>query len=267
MKTTLLIDGDVEVFKAATVSQENIDWGNGVSVDLDEQGAESYLDSALSHYSDVLDTDQIIVCLTDKDNWRKKLWPDYKANRKDIARPLLLSHCRDYLARHYRTECWPRLEADDVMGILSTTIPKSIVVSVDKDMRGVPCRLFNPGKPELGVVSISPLEAFRWHMMQTLMGDATDGYKGCPGIGLKKAAAIIDEACSDELPQRGSVIDSVYDHKLIEEKIWKAVMDTYQAKKRTVCEARLNARLAYILRHPREYSRETHKMRLWQPPL
>ena len=266
--TTILVDGDGEAYKAACVNQENIDWGDdGISVDVNKTGAEDYLVSALSRYRDVLDADRVVVCLSDTANWRKELWPDYKANRRDVARPLLLDRCKAFLTDNYETERWPRLEADDVMGVLSQTIPGSVIVSVDKDMRTIPCSLFNPGRPEGGVVSVSIVDAFRWHMTQTLMGDPSDGIKGCPGIGPKKAANIVDQCLSDPNGKRCSAADAIFDFMQEREKTWKAVVKTYESKGLTAENALLNARLTYILREPNEYNRKTAKLRLWRPPI
>ena len=34
-------------------------------------------------------------------------------------------------------------------------------------------------------VEITPDEGARWHLIQTMAGDNTDGYSGVPGIGIK----------------------------------------------------------------------------------
>ena len=265
-KVTLLIDGDVEAFKAASVSQESIDWGDeDESMDLDKEGARDYLVSALSHYQKHLKAPEIIICLTHECNWRKELCPDYKANRKDAARPLLLQYCREFLASHYRVECWPRLEADDVMGILSQSIRNSIIVSVDKDMKTIPCRLFNPGRSNEGVVTITPTDAFINHMYQTLTGDSTDGFKGCPGIGPKKATKILREA-TPELDSPGSVWDQTIDFENGKVNVWNAVVNSFVSSELTAEDALMQARLAYILRSPGEYNRKTSKLKLWRPP-
>ncbi len=259
MFVTLLIDGDVEAFKASSVSQEKIDWGDGdVSLDTNAKGAEDYLVSALDHYAEVLEADRLIVCLSSPENWRKELWSEYKANRKDKERPVLIEHCREFLSANYDVECWPRLEADDVMGILSQSIRGSVIVSVDKDMKTIPCRLYNPGRPEEGVVIVDDVMAHEWHMTQTLTGDAVDGYKGCPGIGPKKAERIIREVFDE--------VNPVQNYSTWRSELWKAVKRQYAEKSLTDADALLNARLAYILRRPGEYNQQTAKLKLWQPP-
>ena len=83
------------------------------------------------------------------------------------------------------------LEADDVLGIIATMPEnkgKVTVVSDDKDLKTVgPSRLYRPMTDEL--LEISEADADRYFLTQVLTGDVTDGYKGIPGIGPKKAEA------------------------------------------------------------------------------
>lgn len=257
-KAVLLIDGDSVAFKAACANQQSTDWGDGVSVDVDHKGAEAHMASALASYQDALNVDRMIVCLGGGDNWRKKLWPAYKANRKDKERPILLPHCYQHLTDNYEVEAWPRLEADDVMGILATTIKDSIIVSVDKDMRSVPCRLYNPGKPEEGIVWVDEVMAHEWHMKQTLMGDTADGYSGVPGIGPKKAEKIVRTVFEN--------VDPIRNYSAWRIELWKAVVNSFVSSELTPEDALMQARMAYILRHPHEYNRKTSKLKLWRPP-
>jgi DNA polymerase-1 len=106
----------------------------------------------------------------------------------------MLMWAKEYLAQEYPSFIRPRLEADDCMGILATNSKllgssyegdQIIMCSEDKDMRTIPGFLYNPNQPQLGVISISEEDANRFHMWQTLTGDQTDGYPGCPGIGPK----------------------------------------------------------------------------------
>ena len=42
-------------------------------------------------------------------------------------------------------------------------------------------------------ISVSKEEGDRWHLIQTLAGDQTDGYGGVPGIGVKRAVTLFEE--------------------------------------------------------------------------
>ena len=76
----------------------------------------------------------------------------------------------------------PQLEADDAMGIYATKLTGNIIVSPDKDMKQIPGKLYNLED----TITITPEEGAKWHLIQTLAGDQTDGYSGVPGIGVKK---------------------------------------------------------------------------------
>ena len=80
----------------------------------------------------------------------------------------------------------PALEADDGLGIIST-MPgneNTIIVSDDKDMLTVPAKVYRPGQDLL--VDVTSDEADKLYM-QTLAGDAVDGYPGIPGVERKES--------------------------------------------------------------------------------
>ena len=82
----------------------------------------------------------------------------------------------------------PELE-DDAMGIYATANPGNIICSPDKDMRQIPGKLYDMKE----TVTIDPVEGAKWHLIQTLAGDQTDGYSGVPGIGIKRAITLFEE--------------------------------------------------------------------------
>ena len=82
----------------------------------------------------------------------------------------------------------PQLEADDAMGIYAK-LTGNIIVSPDKDMRQIPGKLYNLED----TITITPEEGAKWHLIQTLAGDQTDGYSGVPGIGVKRTTTLFRE--------------------------------------------------------------------------
>ncbi|EQB10412.1 hypothetical protein L284_17115 [Novosphingobium lindaniclasticum LE124] len=156
-----------------------------VSHTADFEGAKKDARETLDALVEQLDATDLIICLSDDfSNWRKDIYPLYKTNRAATVRPEHLYDMKDWLAETYPTDRRPRLEADDVMGILSTEPHKGerIIVSADKDMQTVPGLLFNPNKDQF-VREIEPAEAERFMLWQAICGDQTDGYHGCPGAG------------------------------------------------------------------------------------
>lgn len=249
---TILVDADIIAYKAACVAEAKIDFnGDGFrAVAVTPKQARSNADRIIRDLADHLKAAFVVVCLSDPaENFRKQLDPTYKANRKDTVPPVLLREIKEYLGEEYTSFVRPRLEADDVMGILSghpTLVEgEKIMVSEDKDMRTLPGLIYNPNQPQLGVIDVSPLDADRFHLWQTIVGDATDGYPGCPKVGPKShwAEEIISADAED---------------------LWDLVLDAYHSRGLGSEEALLQARLARILR-PIDYNFTTKKIRLWTP--
>lgn len=253
--TTILLDADIVAYKVACVNEQDFDWGDtGSSQYLDYNEARRQVDQLIESYCAATEAHQVMVCLTDKVNFRKQLNPSYKHNRKDVVPPALLAWTKEYLADEYRSFIRPRLEADDVMGILATSGDrfikgKKIIVSEDKDMRTIPSLLYNPNHPDLGVQKISNLDAKRFHMWQTVVGDATDGYPGCPGIG---AGGRFVEYAPDILFATSPM------------ELWDLVLMAYASKGLTEDDAILQARMARILQDG-DFNYKTKGIRLWNP--
>lgn len=253
MNVTLLLDTDIVAYQFSAAAQKAYQWDEDTrSVDITKSDKQIMLETVayIEAIQETIKADNVIVCLSDpKYNFRKDVLASYKGNRQG-PKPEKLMWIKDELARRYESFLKPTLEADDVMGILSThprLLPgKKVIVSIDKDMKTIPGWLFNPDKDKEPWL-VSEEEANWWHMYQTLTGDTTDGYKGCPKIGDKKAREILD-SCRDS--------DQPY---------WPAVVDAYAAKGLTEEDALVQARCARILRHS-DYNFKTKEPILWTPP-
>lgn len=255
MDITILIDADIVAYKASIVNEKHFDFGDtGQAEFVDHDGCIRNVDNLIGGYADKLKANRIIICLSDpKVNFRKELNPTYKHNRKDVVPPQLLSWIKEYLENEYVSFRRPRLEADDIMGILATSGDRfiqgdRIIVSEDKDMRTVPARIFNPNHADLGVLDISNLDAKRFHMWQTVVGDPTDGYPGCPGVG--KGGRFVEWA-PDILGAD-------------EDELWDLVLGAYASKGFTEDDAIMQARMARILQDG-DYNYKTKGIRLWNP--
>lgn len=255
MAGTLLIDADIPAYAIAAKCETTADFGEDyeLAVDLSPEQIEDMVTEEIEWCMKKTKCDQVIVALSDPTTpgyFRRELEPTYKMTTGRAARkPELLQSVKNHLADRYKYYVRPRLEADDVLGILAThpylIEGRKVICSADKDLRTIPAPVFNPQKPELGVMDIDPLDADRFHMYQTIVGDTTDGYPGCPGIGEKSPfAEEIIEADRNEL--------------------WDIVLDAYASKGRTEDDAILQARMARILR-AEDYNFKTHKIKLWNP--
>jgi 5'-3' exonuclease len=247
--TTALIDADILVYQAAASAEQPIKWDDDLwTLHAYESDA---ITKFLEHLSAVLakvETDRYILAFSDTENWRKQVLPTYKSNRSGTRKPMVLKALREWAMETHPFEMWPTLEGDDVIGILATGKkfkPGEVVIcSLDKDFKTIPGRHYNFGRDEFFNIDVE--QADYWHMIQTLTGDSTDGYAGCPGCGPKTAERILETLHPDDY--------------------WKAVVKAYAAAGLSEDEALVQARVARICRSS-DYNFKSKKVKLWTPPV
>jgi 5'-3' exonuclease len=166
-----------------------------------------------------------------KHTWRRKLYPDYKANRDESDS-----------SKDGGEEIWVQLrriqqivellgipvftikefEADDIIATLArkgaSDDVEAVIVSKDHDLHqvvGTNCRMLDPNSNEW----ITPREVMTcWGVppskvpeVKALMGDKGDNIPGIRGIGLKKASAAIQQYGTAK-----AVIDAVREGKIFQ---------------------------------------------------
>jgi len=238
---TLLIDGDLYLYRAAASCEEETDWGDDIwSLTTDLKAAKKAFLNRLEEFKEVLDVQDVVITLSGTNNFRKQVEPTYKLGRKKVRKPVGYPALVQWVKETFDYILVDCLEADDVMGILgSVQGTKAIVVSDDKDMKSVPSVLYRPVTEEL--LRISPEEADRYFLTQTLQGDPTDGYAGCPKVGPKTAEKILGSHPN-----------------------WNAVVQAYQKANLTAEYALTQARLARILRFD-GWDEDEQAVKLWEP--
>lgn len=202
-KPTLIIDADILAYQGASGAETVTNWGvdddDGCEwqVVADEKSARKYVTNTIEELRDNLDADKVVLALSDTVNWRKDILPTYKGNRDSFRRPIILPHVRAYIRD--KLDGWqrPKLEGDDLLGILSGLHSKfpgeKIMVTKDKDMSTLPGLHYRMHQDILGVFEVSTKEADLFHLKQGLAGDPTDGYTGCPGMGMTTAEEFLKE--------------------------------------------------------------------------
>jgi len=245
-KSTALIDGDIYAYRYAFKNTQTFDWGDTQSELADLDQAKADIDKSFEQLSRELNTVNLIVCLSSMTNFRKQINPNYKANRKSVPKPTLLTDIRKFFIMEYPVKLWDGLEADDVMGILATdkksSSGKRIIVSTDKDMLTIPGRVYNPRTKKLR--RITKDEADYNFYRQVLMGDPVDNYSGVPRVGPVRADKILQEVALEEY--------------------WEACLSAFLGVGLTEEDALLNARMARILR-VEDFNFETRRPILWTP--
>ena len=174
-----------------------------------------FISSFLKLTSHFKECDIIAALDSGRDTFRKKEYPKYKANRKEIDPelreqfPLIAPMLEALNVPSIRK---PGYEADDIIASLCGyhTDREIIIVSTDKDLMQLANekvalydtfknRILGPAevKEKLGVAPKQVKE------LLALMGDAADNIPGLPGIGIKTAAKLLN-AFDD--------IDGIYQH-------------------------------------------------------
>jgi len=234
----LLIDADVLIYTSAATHEvaEEVEpgyWTWHVEERLVQKTIRDKIDWLMKN----LEGTEYHLCLSDVSNFRRDLAGTYKGKRSNLRRPILLKKLRqDFIDRG--AIVYPNLEADDVMGILATTWEDTIIVSIDKDLKTIPGKYFKD--TELGIQDISVEQADYYHLYQTLIGDAIDGYGGIRGVGPVAA------------------------HKILKEPSWEAVLKAFIKAGYTEDYALQQARMARILRAS-DWNNETKEPILWTP--
>jgi hypothetical protein len=192
MSLTLLVDADPICYKAAQAAEEELEFSADLTLILGNfKRGKAIVKQELKKLSERFDTGQIILYFTGSKNFRKLVDPTYKGHRIK-RKPAGYSKLKNWCMNTWESYLEDCLEADDLLGIDATSgkYTSFVLCSPDKDLRQIPCRLFD-GKEE---VDITPEDGERKLWEQVLTGDQTDGYKGVPGIGAKRAADILNKA-------------------------------------------------------------------------
>tara|TARA_R100000152_G_C6747933_1_gene171503 strand:+ start:408 stop:1160 length:753 start_codon:yes stop_codon:yes gene_type:complete len=242
-KRVLLIDGDVVAYKTACATEKATHWGDDIwTLHCDAQEARGYAEGLMMDYLTELEADEYRIALSDISNFRKRINPDYKSNRKNRRKPLCYNEIKLWMRVSQGACILPTLEADDLLGIWATedTTEDRIIVSIDKDFKTIPSKRWNPDKPEEGVLQQTKEQANYFHLIQTLAGDSTDGYTGVPRVGPVTADRILGGECS-----------------------WEKVVEAYEEYGLNEDVALMNARMARILRNGEWKSKTGAK--LWTP--
>lgn len=244
--TVALIDGDILAYQAAIVSEKETDWGDGLwTLHAFEDEAMTAFETTLNGILNKVGTESSIIFFSDSKNWRKDVLPTYKSNRSGTRKPMLLQFIRRWAMDRFVCGLKDTLEGDDLLGITATQEPKGdyVICTIDKDLKTIPGKHYNFGKEEF--FEIDEDTADYWHMIQTLTGDVTDGYSGCPGVGIKTAEKLLQSVSSHDR--------------------WDVVVKAYAKAGFGEEEALTQARVARILRAS-EYDQDTGTVKLWEPP-
>ena len=235
----LLIDADYIVYKSCAAAETEVDFGDDVIL-VTSNFSDAYK-ATVGELTKIRDKfgsfSDLILFFSDTKNFRKKIMPEYKGHR-NRKKPCGYKRVIKALKDNYEVIVMPELEADDALGIYATKNSGNIIVSPDKDMKQIPGKLYNLDEE----FTITEAEGAKWHLIQSLAGDQTDGYSGVPGIGVKRAETLFKK----------------------EGYSWKTVAQAFVDKGLNEYTAITNARLARILTVD-DYDFNKKEPILWSP--
>lgn len=227
-----LIDMDLVVFRCAASAEND-------SFEIAKYRAEELLDNILVKAN----ATQYRAFLSSGSNFRKTIYPEYKANRT-AEKPIHLKGLQDYALEMMQAErAEDGLEADDMLGIFQDSANlTTIICSLDKDLLQVEGEHYQWAigtskwsKPDTYITQ-SKIEGLRLFYEQCLKGDRSDNVKGIDGIGPKTATKMLSKCTS-------------------EKEMFDTVKQAYSNDK----EFLMNAQCLWVLRQDRESFEERFK--------
>lgn len=225
---TALIDADIVAYNCAASAE-----GDPVEV------AYLRVSDMMNNILDTTGADTFRAFISGGNNFRYQVYPEYKANRKDMVDPRWRAACKEFLVQEWDAEVTDGHEADDAMGIHQNG--STIICTIDKDLDMVPGLHYSWPIVRGGLVvregriyEVNQIEGLRSFYRSLLVGDRVDNIIGVAGIGKTKAPRYID-------------------HLETEQEMYEVVRDLYQDDERL----HMNARCLWILRE---------EGAVWQPP-
>ncbi len=254
----LLIDSDSLCYaNAFAVEEKNPFTGEAEVVENGENYLRSKLDEQINTIMDDSGATDYKMFLTGHGDFRKDLNTDYKANRSDMRRPLLLPFARQHLIDTHFAIVVDGMEADDMVCIeqqacLDTGVD-SCIAHIDKDIdqqEGKHHRWSIFGKPSINY-NITQEEGLCKLYIQALVGDKVDNimyycdtegsgtFKKRYGLGQKTAEKYL-EVHHTEAEMYQAVLNCYLEHPKFIKK------DT--GTQTTEEDLKMNMRMLYMLR-------------------
>lgn len=197
-----IIDADTIIWTAAYLAQRD-----GLSPEKMIRDLDTFMRSILKNTK----ADKYVGFMQGPDNFRKRMFPDYKGTRPEVPEwyRLLAPSLRKYLHEKWKIEyTTDGFEADDAVASVAYQLTEGIrlpvattdkellplrviVCAIDKDLKQIPGEHYNYKTAE--TTKVLEEEAMYNASMQLLHGDTTDNIPNIrKGIGPAKAAKMLE---------------------------------------------------------------------------
>jgi len=181
--SVVLVDADSIYFRSACASKKK----NDIRKNIDKLMTEIEATCMMG---------KLRVAVKGKGNFRKDLYKEYKANRRELDEDLkeALSYGHAHMTSKWDAIEAHDMEADDLVAIWAYEAREMdmpyFVVGIDKDLLQIPGNHYNFNKKEHSFINDDEAD-LNLHM-QCLIGDSGDNIPGIKGIGKVKARKILD---------------------------------------------------------------------------
>ena len=177
-----LIDADSIYFRVACVTQNKKEIRKAIKYTMNEIKRNC-------------GTDKMLCAVKGRGNFRNDLYPEYKANRKELDPKVkeALNYGHQFMVDYYGAVMADGMEADDLVSIWASEQRDygfdPIVVGIDKDLLQIHGWHYNFVKKTSQFIDVDT--ANYKLMLQCLTGDSADNIPGIKGVGPKKAERIL----------------------------------------------------------------------------
>ena len=200
-----LIDADSIIYRVCCAVEDKTIWNEmevltGQETELDIEHTidldimYATIDGIIENILFATECKKAIICIgVGTKNLRFNNPLGYKENRKDLRKPEGFKEAIDYLVNEHKARLIGNnlIEVDDEVVYLKTKYPdKYMLCAIDKDvLYQTEGEHYNYVKDEF--ITVTKEDTIKYLFYQALVGDASDGYKGCKGIGDKKAKELL----------------------------------------------------------------------------
>lgn len=198
MNAVVLMDADGSLYQSCVCKKEDTEDGKGFIYDI-EDAKSKFEEKVYSIINTLEDQYQFnivhtIIFLEGYGNYRYGLNKDYKSNRNDREKPPLLIPLKEWVIDEFNQEPLStflsiNVETDDSVAAtyrkyqINDFDTQLIIASPDKDLKTIPCLLFDSYWSRMELSSVDDFEAWYNLMSQMIIGDKADGVTGIYGKG------------------------------------------------------------------------------------
>lgn len=178
-----IVDADIVSYRCAAASEND-------PLEIAIERLEHLMDKIVVNTK----AERVKSYITGDNNFRYKVNPEYKGNRRDTIDPRWRQDLNEHMVVHWNAEVTNGYEADDALGMSQSD--DTIICSIDKDLKQIPGLHYNFVKDEWDEVTVDG--GLRFFYEQLLIGDRADNIFGIDRVGPVRAKAALEPYTQEE---------------------------------------------------------------------